>query len=66
MNGLSDASRLRLYDAMVNYAFYGISPQFKGFESNLWILIKTRLDLNAYKATEKTNKTNNDNGKCDI
>lgn len=62
MNGLSDASRLRLYDAMVNYAFYGISPQFKGFENNLWILIKTRLDLNAYKATEKTNKTNNDNG----
>lgn len=60
MNGLPDASRHRLYDAMVNYAFYGITPQFEGFERNLWTLIKTRLDLNAYKATEKISKTNNE------
>ena len=60
MNGLPDASRHRLYDAMVNYAFHGITPQFEGLERSLWTLIKTRLDLNAYKATEKISKTNNE------
>ncbi len=57
MEGLSDESRLRLYDAMAAYSFYGIVPQLDGYEKNLWTLIRTRLDLNAAKAIEKSNKT---------
>lgn len=56
LDGLPDATRLRFYDAMIAYSFRGEEAQFQGFERNLWVLIRTRLDLNIEKATKYNGK----------
>lgn len=50
MDGLSDATRLKLYDAMVDYTFHCRDTQFEGMINNIWVLIKQRMDVNIAKA----------------
>ena len=41
---LPDKSRLRVYDAVSDYALRGIEPDFNGMEKAIFILIKTQID----------------------
>lgn len=41
---LSDADRLRLYDAMCEYAFDGVYPDFDGVMGIVWTLVQPNID----------------------
>ena len=41
---LPDKSRLKVYDAVSDYALRGIEPDFNGMEKAIFILIKTQID----------------------
>lgn len=62
-----DDDRLQLYDALMEFAFNGVEPEFTGFKATVWKLIRPNVEKSVKRSqTNSANPSKNDratNGK---
>ncbi len=52
ISDLKDKKRLKIYDAICNFALFGIEPELDGIEKTLWKLIIPQLSANRKKRSD--------------